>query len=146
MLYPSGNTATGKLSHSCVVQGKKFLRNRTVREFHVSRWWRLYFNLCRNVRLENAAVGIRKSFAHNDTNGSTLNMIKWSKLIVVWTRQEMQTILHMRPNLGYIKSQLVFSELLSHSFMTPSFFAANLVLLSKWSRYCQSFVTLSPNI
>lgn len=38
MSYRSGETNAGMLFHICVVRVKKFLRNRTVLKFHISRW------------------------------------------------------------------------------------------------------------
>ena len=81
---------------------KKFLWNRTVVEYHVSRWCRWYFSLWRTARLENSATGqtvvqntlhnkcgrertarrtqIVKPFIDywvpNDSNGSTIYAIK----------------------------------------------------------------------
>lgn len=68
MSYRPGITATARLFHSCVVCGKKLVRNFIVVEFHGSRWlW--YFNLYCTVRLEYSAVGIRSNSSLNTPHG-----------------------------------------------------------------------------
>ena len=57
----TGNTAAGMPFRRSVARGRKFLRNSTVVDCHVSRWCGWYFSLWRTVRLENSVAGNRSN-------------------------------------------------------------------------------------